>query len=571
MLRSPFFCFIIFLFLFSCKEKKTISTDIKPNKKEAISFRQKGIENFENKDFNISFYNFNKAKIAYETLKDSANIVFCLTKMASIQQINGDYYGSKETLTETLPYIKKRDIYTVSINTFFGIADKELSLYNDAIYYYREAMKDCTDSITKQIPLSNIAVVYIQQKKYDDAITILESILNKVRNTKTTILSKARIKDNLGFAYFKKGLNDKGLSLMNEGLEMRKQDDDTYGSIESNLHLAEYYTKIDSKKTNKHALEAYKTASKLNSIDERLEALALLMTNDLINNTEYARKFVLLNDSIIKIRNNYKNKFAKIKYDSKKEKDENQKLRLERAENLVALKEAEKEKVILFSGIIATLISLVSLGLYLRKRYKHKTRLAEIKIAYNTETRIAKDIHDELANDVFNTITFTQTQPLESTNVKENLIQKLDQIYNRVRGISRENNEIDTKANYAVNLKEMLSTYNSPSTNVIINNIEKVNWDLVDDIKKVAVHRVLQELMVNMKKHSEALVVVLKFENTANKILIEYFDNGKGCKKDKIIKNGLQNMENRILATKGTITFDTEPHKGFKVKITLPK
>ncbi|XDZ56667.1 ATP-binding protein [Flavobacterium tructae] len=568
MLRSPFFCFIIFLFLFSCKEKKTITIDIKPNKKEAISFRQKGIENFEKKNFNVSFYNFNKAKIAYETLKDSANIVFCLTKMASIQQINGDYYGSKETLTETLPYIKKRDIYTVSINTFFGIADKELSLYNDAIYYYKEAMKDCTDSITKQIPLSNIAVVYIQQKKYDDAITILESILNKVRNTKNTILSKARIKDNLGFAYFKKGLNDKGLSLMNEGLEMRKLDDDTYGSIESNLHLAEFYSKSNSKKSDQYAQAAYQLATHFNSVDERLRALSFLISNDSgIENVRYAQKFIFINDSIIKIRNNFKNKFAKIKYDSKKEKDENQKLRLERAENLLSIQEAKYQRAFFIIGIAALCLLL----LYLRKFYQNRNRIEKLTAAYDTETRIAKDIHDELANDVFNTITFTQTQSLESTSVKENLVHKLDQIYNRVRGISRENNEIDTKANYAVNLKEMLSTYNSPSTNVIINNIEKVNWDLVDDIKKVAVHRVLQELMVNMKKHSEASVVVLKFENTANKILIEYTDNGKGCKKDKIIKNGLQNMENRILATKGTITFDTEPHKGFKVKITLPK
>jgi len=117
----------------------------------------------------------------------------------------------------------------------------------------------------------------------------------------------------------------------------------------------------------------------------------------------------------------------------------------------------------------------------------------------------------------------------------------------------------------------MLSTYNSNDTNVIINGIEKVNWETIDDIKKVTIQRVLQELMVNMKKHSEAPVVVLKFENSANTVVINYTDNGKGCEKNQIIKNGWQNMENRILSIKGTITFDSEPEKGFKVKITLPK
>jgi len=566
MLRSPFFYFLLFLLFLSCKEKTLITTNKKPLKKDAISFREKGILNFERKNFNVAFYNFNKSKIAYETLNDTANVIYILIKMASIQQINGDYYGSKETLTEALPYIKQKDVYSAAVNNLFGIADKELSIYDDAIYYYQEAIKQCTDSISKLPPLNNTAVVYIKQKKYDKAINILESILNK--KIVGEILNKARFKDNLGYAYFKKGMTEKGLLLMNEGLMMRIQNDDSYGNIESNLHLAEYYALENSNKSNQYALEAYKTATKLNSIDERLRALQFLILNDLNGgSTKYAKRYIELNDSIIKIRNNYKNKFAKIKYDSKKEKDENQKLRLEKAENLVALKDAENQKIIFFTSLIIILFIVA----YSKKLYDNRNRIEKIKIAYNTETRIAKDIHDELANDVFNAITFTQTQSLERENKKEILVQKLDDIYGRVRGISRENNDIHTGVNYLNNLKEILSTYNTDNTNVIISNIEKVNWDDIEEIKKVAIYRVLQELMVNMKKHSEASVVVIKFDISSQKIFIDYTDNGKGCEKNKIIKNGLQNMENRILATKGTITFDTEPDKGFKVKITMPK
>ncbi|TDW48743.1 hypothetical protein EV144_103260 [Flavobacterium sp. 270] len=569
MLRSPFFYLITFLFLISCKEKTIRSTNEEPFVKEANSFREKGIKNFENKNFNVAFYSFNKAKIGYEKVKDSANIVYNLIQMASIQQINGDYYGSKETLTEALPYIKKKDIYSAAINNFFGIADKELSIYADAVYYYKEAIKETTDSVSKQTPLNNIAVVYINQKKYNDAIVILESILNKkILDNKPQAIEKARVKNNLGYAYFKKGLNKKGLLLMNESLTIRNQIGDIYGGIGSNLRLAEYYSKTDKKKSNQHALDAYNTATKLNSIDERLRALQLLISNGSSDQViNYAQKYITLNDSIIKIRNNYKNKFAKIKYDSKKEKDENQKLRLEKAEDLLVIQKAEYQRIFLIIGIV----SLFFFVAYLVKRHKTKTRLVEIKTAYNTETRIAKDIHDELANDVFNAITFTQTQPLSIEKTKETLLQKLDHIYTRVRGISRENSNIDTGANYSTNLKEMLSTYNSESTNVIITNIEKISWDIIEEEKKVIIQRVLQELMVNMKKHSQASIVVIKFENGSNSLFINYTDNGKGCEKKQIIKNGLQNMENRILAIKGSITFDTEPNRGFKVKITLPK
>ncbi|MCD0471430.1 ATP-binding protein [Flavobacterium sp. JAS] len=567
MLRSPFFCLFIFLLFLSCKEEKP--TPIKSNKSKEYgsALQEKAVDHFKKSNYNSAFYYFNKSKIIFETIKDSANIVFNSIQMANIQQINGDYYGSKETLTEVLPYTKKDYNYSAAVNNLFGIADKELSLYNDAIHYYSQAVKGVTDSISAQSPLNNIAVVYIKQKKYDDAIKTLESILNKkVFDDKvTSIKSKSRVIDNLGFAYFKKGMKEKGLRFLNEGLQLRIQIDDDYGCVGSYLHLAEFYSQTDIQKSNQYAQKAYETATKFNSVDERLKAISFLISNGA--GTKYAQKYISINDSIISVRNNFKNKFAKIKYDSKKEKDENQKLRLEKVENLLSLQEAKYQRTFSILGIII----LFGVLIYGRKYYRNKTRIEKIKTAYDTETRIAKNIHDELANDVHHAMTFTQTQPLTEEDVKESLVQKLDDIYSRVRGISRENNDIDTGENYANNIKQMLATYNNSATNIITRNIEKINWDGIDEIKKIAIHRVLQELMVNMSKHSQASVVAVKFESNGKTVFINYTDNGKGTEKDKIIKNGLENMENRILAIKGTITFDTEPDKGFKVKITIPK
>jgi signal transduction histidine kinase len=569
MLRSPFFSLFIFIFLISCQEK--IKEIPKTNKvsKEALAYQKKALHYLETNHFNKAFYYFNQSKVAAEAMRDSNKIVYNLIQMAAIQQINGDYYGSKETLTEALPYIKKKDLYSAAINNYFGIANKELFIYDDAVYYYKEAIKDCEDEIAKNGPLNNIAVVYIQQKKYTKAIEILNTIANKaILNQKSLKSNKARILDNLGYAYFKNGSIKNGLLLMNEGFALRNQIDDSYGIIESNLHLSEYYQKIDANKSNQFALQAYQTATKFKSIDERLRALSFLITNSTtIKNTKYAQKFIFLNDSIIKVRNNFKNKFAKIKYDSKKEKIENRILRLEKAQNLLMLQKIKYQRLLFFIGTILLIIILLLLVRY----YSIKTKTEKIKASYDTETRIAKKIHDELANDVYHTITFAQTQPIESEQTKENLLQQLDNIYMRVRGISRENNEIDTGINYAQNVKDTIATYNDSSRNVIVNNIEKVNWSLIDDTKKVTLYRVLQELMVNMKKHSMASLVVIKFDVSNPKFLeISYVDNGKGCVATEIIKNGLQNMENRITTINGTIIFDTAPDKGFKVKITLP-
>jgi hypothetical protein len=50
-------------------------------------------------------------------------------------------------------------------------------------------------------------------------------------------------------------------------------------------------------------------------------------------------------------------------------------------------------------------------------------------------------------------------------------------------------------------------------------------------------------------------------------IYIEYMIMAKEQLLETKFKNGLQNVENRILAIKGTITFDTKSGKGFKSSI----
>lgn len=574
MLRSPFFSFIILLFLFSCEEKKTVNTNTELIRKEALNLRNKGLKNYDKQNFNTAFDEFYKSKQLYETLKygvkkDSANIGYILIMMATIQQVNGDYYGSKETVTEALAYVKKNSVYTASIYNRLGVADKELSLYDDAIFYYKEAAKDFTDPVERQIPLSNIAAVYIQQKKYDHAIALLESLLNKkLLKKKDWAIYEAILIDNLGYAYFKKGMDERGFRLMNEALQTRNEFEDTYRSIESYLHLADYYAKKDIQRSNKNALAAYNTATKLNSVDERLEALQILISNDhSAQNNQYVQRYFTLNDSIIKVRNNFKNKFAKIKYDAKKEKDENAKLRLEKAENLLSLQKATYLRIV-FAIVFVFLVILIFI---LVRYYKNKNKAIEFKTSYNTETRIAKKIHDELANDVFHVIAFAESQPLSIESTKENLLQKLDDIYGRVRGISRENNKIETGTDFIKSLKDMLSTYNTSERNIMVTNLESIHWESIDEIKKITISRVLQELMVNMKKHSDANLVVIKFESDPKSIVINYTDNGKGCEKTLMIKNGLQNMETRIQAVKGTIDFDTEPGKGFRAKIAMPK
>ena len=572
MLRSPFFILVFLLSIVSCQ--KSVKTGIDTSKKQespkkiiAQKYSELGDSFSRDNKLDSAFYYYLKSTELFKEEGSSKYIAYNLVGMAHIQQTYGDYYSSEETLTEALPYINNDVQYQVAANNLFGIAAKELKNYDDAVRYYDTILKTVKDSIARVAILNNIATVYMEQKKYRKAIVLLEPFL------KSTILDtlqnkKARIIDNLGFAYYKDNQIPKGLALMNQALAIRTSINDSYGSIESYLHLADYYQNKDYQKSKGYALHAYDEATKHQSIDERLEALAFLMSqNQEKGENSYVRLFINLNDSIKKVRSNAKNQFAKIRYDSRKAILESIKYKGQRAETLLELETQKNQKYLLFFGFFILLGGIVLMINY----YKSKTKRERLEASYTTETRISKELHDELANDVFYAMTFAGTQDLQNPIKKETLIDNLDKIYVRTRNFSRENSPIETGERFEYNLKQMLNSYKSSGTEVIIKNGNPIDWSKVETEKKIAIQRVLQELMVNMKKYSQASFVVIGFDLEQNSIKIDYSDNGIGFSEKLILKNGLQNAENRIEVVNGILTFDSQTNKGFKAKILVPK
>jgi signal transduction histidine kinase len=257
-------------------------------------------------------------------------------------------------------------------------------------------------------------------------------------------------------------------------------------------------------------------------------------------------------DSIDLVRQMDKNQFAKIKYDY----------------SLIS-KDAEiqkTQKIIYLLLVFIVLLSSLYIFFHIKRKNKIKLQIENQKTVYETETRISKKLHDELANDVFQTLSFVQTQELETN--RESLINNLDEIYKKTRNISRENNDIATGKDFEEDFLGMIANFQDDKVNIIINK-EEANLNQIADEKQIALYRVIRELLVNMKKYSQASLVVLNF--TLDKELkINYSDNGKGFEKKKS-PGGLQSAENRILALNGTITFDTMPGKGLKVSIIIPK
>lgn len=573
-LRTAYSIFIvIFLislfFFFSCEEKRTTDPKKCTTSAEVSKLTALADKFYAANKTDSAFFYFNKAKSIANPETDFKKIAYSLLNMAEIQKTNSDYAGSEVNATEAIQYIPKINNvnYTWSVYLMLGINASYTFDFENSIHYYTKAYNLKTDRNRKLAVKNNIALVYVEQKKYKEAIKVFESIINQ-REIKENPVMFSRVLDNLGNCYALTN-NPKALDYLNRALEIRIKQNNTIGLGASYFHFATFFSKSNPALAKKNALLSYEKYSLVNSINDRLNALELIIKNS--DGDELKEKTLLyihLNDSILEVRQKIKNQFAKLKYDSKKEKDENFKLRTQTIENELQLERQRNRNFISYLIIGFSLVLLLILYYYLTI----KGRRDKNDATYSSEIRIAKKLHDELANDVYHTMAFAENTNLALAENKEQLLNNLDTIYSRTRNISKENSIIITNENYALYLKEMISGFNTPNTTILLNGLHIINWCTIEKNKKITIYRVIQELLVNMKKHSGATLVGITFKIVDKHIFFNYNDNGKGININQmILKNGLHNVENRIRAIKGTVDFDSAPNKGFKVffKISL--
>ncbi|WP_291151818.1 tetratricopeptide repeat protein [Flavobacterium sp. UBA7680] len=542
----PILFFVILGILFSCND--SISNQ---EYKEYTLLKTKGDTALYKKvQLDSAYFFYNQAKDKCNN-KSGEEYAYALLQMATIQQYVGDFYGAEETITEGLANYKGKTYQPYFYNMLAISYDKQKN-FDGALEYYKKAFETFSDDTAKAIAQNNIGLVHLENGQYEKALAVLRPLL-KNQSLKNNKIETARVFDNLGYAQFKLKHPDTYTNL-SESLQLRDSLKDHIGLIPSNIHLSEYFKERDKAMAHKHAIKALLSAQKINSPDDKLEALRWIIENSepTIAN-KYSPQFFQLNDSLQLVRSAAKNQFAKIKYDAT------------RALQAVEIQKGQKQLYFIFF-LSAVLLSIL---LYFLIRSKNRNKLKTI--SYATETHISKKLHDELANDVYNAMTFAETQDLQLPDKKEALIDNLDKIYNRTRNISKENSSINTDDKFENDLKDMISGYSNSKVNVITKNLNTIGWSKLAVEKKIAIYRVSQELLVNMKKHSEANLVMLSFESTPRFVDIQYTDNGKGIDNDHFSKKGLQNAENRIHAVKGTFIFDQETSKGFKVTIQIPK
>ena len=543
--------FLFFCFLLGCQVSfyAQVSNDSLDHYNRIIENANKGTELISAYTF---FMNYKDEALSRN---DKHTAIYGLLKIAIIEKELGDSYNSENSAVEALKLLEDLNINNdwseenwVSIYNHLGIISKSQLNFENALKYYNEALAKIKKPINKAKVYGNIGKVFFEIGDYESSINESLRALEIISKTNHPIL-KARLLDNLGLAQSK--LNKpEALNNLMQALSIRQSKEYQKGVISSYLHLFEHFK--DRNKINKaesYASKALNIAKRSGIKDYRVSALSSVLE---LRRDSIINEFIGLKNSLEVADLSNKNKYANVKYNYEKKEKE-----LLIAENELVIGKAREERLIIG---LAFLIMMASFLYFLLKSKHKKEKLQQV---YNTETRISKKVHDEVANDVYHVMTKLQS----NTNINEDVLDDLEGIYTKTRDISKENSAINVEDNFDELLRDLLLSYKSNDVNVITRNISKIDWNAVQDIKKTTIYRVLQELMTNMKKHSKASVVVLAFNQVNKKLVIDYKDNGVGCEVRK--HNGLQNTENRMQSINGTITFESQINNGFKAKIMV--
>ncbi|MEC3965256.1 hypothetical protein [Flagellimonas halotolerans] len=519
-------------------------------------------------DYSRAFENYSAAKSQFELAKDSSWTGNCLLLMGVIQKNQNDFFGSKETVTEALQFLREsRDIKKMV--QYYGLLatnHRKLLNFEDAIFYYTKAIKN-SGSLEDRIAFeNNLAATYIDNGRYEEAIALLDKIVGNTALDSTPVVY-ARILDNLSYAQWLLEKKDVGASFQ-KALQIRKEKKDWRGQLASYTHLGEFHLEDRSNRAKAYFDTVIQVAKKIEVPRAEIDALKFLMQID-PENVKLRDRYILLADSLDSQELKVKTQFAKYKYDDKIKQESILRLEKEKAEQALLTAKERNQKTISYLGSLTMLLGLGFAIYFFKQRTRHlkeQNRLTRLEATLETEAEMSRRLHDDFGAGL------NQTMLMINADVDRTaVLDKLDGLYNQSRNFSREVNEVAIGTHFKEAFLEMLRFRTPSDANLFMTGVKDVQWNEMAPLSQKVLFKAIQELMINMGKHSSADMITIVFKSTEKVLTVNYSDNGVGASlKELNAKNGLWNTEKRIQAIGGSITFDSHKGQGFKAHITIP-
>lgn len=478
--------------------------------------------------------------------------------MAIIQEKEGDNFGSIETSLVASQFFKEKDTshygFLFCNYNNLGIASANLKNYRDAKKFYDKAFLFTQDPIDKMALANNLAIVFHNEKNYRKAVEIYSKLIDSVG-------SKSEFYPRLLLNFSRsKWFDDKNYDpVYNYQLaeKISRKYDDEWTKDAAYAYLSSYYLNKNTDSARKYSNKMLDLAKALKYPADQLEALQnLIKLSDGQTSQNYFEDYSRIQDSLINAHNKAKNQFALIRFESEKAKSENLSLQKEKTVNEYKIL---RQKIISWSIFASTLLFASLIFFWIKRKRQRLLNEAEIKLQ-DQRLDFSKKVHDVVANGIYEVMSTIENQ---KDIPKEKILDKLELMYEKSRNLSYDQ---ALQQDFSERILGLVSSFDTEMTKIIIIGNDLDFWTTVDLDDREEFFQIIRELLVNMKKHSEATQVILRFIRENNFHTIRYIDNGKGLPKDLHEKNGFNNMRSRLKGINAVLEIE-ETISGLKLLI----
>ena len=546
-----------------------------------------------------AYFHYHEAEKIYKNLNDKLRTAMALYGISVIQNNEKDFTGSEVTaiegitLLESLEQTEDVKKYKAFIYNNLGLTFGEMEQYDESISYYEKALEikenlKGDNYVTIIISRNNLGLSYKKSGQYQEAVEIFKGLLEDGNLAKRLPGRYAIVLDNYANALYLSKKIDQIPYLYFKALKICDSLGDApsrYNSIIINRHLAEYYNDKKLKDSAKYYAYMAKNIAKEFSNDEYLESILLLSkVEEGSISAKYLKDYIKLSDSLQKVERQTRNKFARIRFETKQIEQKNIKI--------------AREKMWLTIVSIILLITALLVYIIISQRSKNKelkfvqqqqeaneeiynlmlTQQEKIEEARTLEKKnISQELHDGVLGRLFGTRlsldSLNMANSVEAIKTREKYIQDLKTIEEDIRKVSHElNTDFISGSGFLDIVKTLLQTQTRAyNLDYKFNYDDSINWEDLSNKNKIHIYRIIQESIHNIYKHANASLIKIGIQLKNNVILLTIEDNGSGFDVNKAKAGiGLKNMTSRVKEIGGELTITSEKDIGTTVKIKVP-
>ncbi|MEL1255708.1 tetratricopeptide repeat protein [Flavobacterium sp. DGU38] len=541
-----------------------------------------------------AFLYYFKAEKIYTDSNSFYNLAKTRLSKALLQFNEGDFYGSEKAVFNALRVIKGKNNNDILYEAYnlLGVIYNELGDYEKAIEFHNKAIASIDNNLipaefqSKATSLNNIGFVYQNLNDYKKANFYFKKGLEEknLYNQKPELY--AILLDNLAYSRFKLNQNEELPDLFYKALKIRDSLQLTAGITASKMHLSEYYAvKKDTAKAIHYSNQALLVSKRTKNFRNVLVALKQLSLIQPEKASKYSEDYIHLNDSLQKAERKMGDKFTRIEYETNEIKNENSSLEIQ-----------NRTLVYVFS-----IFSLIVLFFYIYKTQQAKNRELLFKqqqqvanediynlmisqqnaietMRIREKKKVAQDLHDGVLGRMFGVrISLDSLDKLDeetANDKRKKYLLELKEIEQDIREISHDlNKEKSGLMNNFVAILEKLfqNQTNTFNTKLIYNIDSNIKWDLVSNVVKINLYRIIQEALQNVNKYAQAKTINVEFKNEINYLAVLISDDGVGFNTHKTKKGiGLQNIVYRTAECNGNVEIHSAKGEGTSIVIKIP-